>query len=224
MATDKYIPILFPIGRLVGGSLYEPNTTNMDGQPLVYKTGKRIGQPRVDYYIAIAIPKTQQHWAHEVDHTNPRVGAWGAKIWEAGHKFWGDIAGQKPSFAWKIIDGDSTAYNDANPPRRPCDMVGYKGHWVISMTRSEAPQIVNADGSAFILEKNAVKRGYFVQVAATITSNNSDTKMGIFFNHDAVSLQFQGEEISFMPKPSEMGFGGGVAPAGGSPARGRAGR
>ena len=213
MANDKYIQVLLPVGRLVGGDLYEPQVKDFEGRPLTFKDGS----PRVNYYIAVAIPKTQAHWANEVDHTNPRVGAWGAKIWEAGHKFWGDIAGKKQNFAWKIIDGDSQQYNDANPPRRPCDNIGYPGHWVISLGRTQAPTIVNSDGSQYLLEKGRVKRGYFVQVAATVTSNNSEAKMGIYINHDAVSLQYHGEEISYAPKPSEMGFGGGAAPVGAQP-------
>jgi hypothetical protein len=218
MATEKYIQVLFPTGRLITGSLYNPNTTNMVGEPLMYKSGKKKDQPRVDYFIGIAIKKTPgvTHWSQEVS-GNARVGAWGKKIWDAAHLFWGDIAGKKDNFAWKIIDGDSTSYDNGNPPKRPCDKPNYKGHWIINMSRDLPPVITNKDGSKFLLEPDAIRRGYFVQIVATIKSNETPDKMGIFITHDAVSLQFFGEEILSGIDPASVGFGGDNAPIGAHP-------
>ena len=55
--------VLFPIGRMVCGSVYQGNNKDAEGNPLVIKKGPNAGQPRVDYYFAIAIPKgAETHW------------------------------------------------------------------------------------------------------------------------------------------------------------------
>jgi hypothetical protein len=69
--------ILTPVGRLVQGSLYNPNTTDAENRPLVFKSGANAGQPRVDYYFGLAIAKQgEQHWSQT---------EWGAKIWALGN-------------------------------------------------------------------------------------------------------------------------------------------
>jgi len=55
MATK--VNITSPVGRIVMGSLYDPSTTDAEGKPLVVKTGPNAGQPRVNYFFALAIPK-----------------------------------------------------------------------------------------------------------------------------------------------------------------------
>ena len=42
---------LSPVGRMVMGSLYDPQTKNAVGEPLVFKTGKNQGKPRVNYFF-----------------------------------------------------------------------------------------------------------------------------------------------------------------------------
>ena len=94
--------ILTPAARLVQGSLYKPNTTDAEGKPLVNKSGPNIGQPRVEFYFAVAIPKGgEQHWSQT---------AWGAVILGVGREAFPQ-AHQAPTFAWKVKDGDSTVPN-----------------------------------------------------------------------------------------------------------------
>lgn len=50
--------ILFPCGRLLWGSLYDPKKEDFDGKPLLYKEGPRNGQPRVQFSFGIGIAKT----------------------------------------------------------------------------------------------------------------------------------------------------------------------
>ena len=45
-----------PVGRLVAGSLYKGQDKDAEGRPLVVKNGPQAGQPRLDFYFAIAIP------------------------------------------------------------------------------------------------------------------------------------------------------------------------
>jgi len=201
---DKYLNILFPTGRLVSSNLYEPRTKDMQGNPLVYKSGKNAGQPKVDYSIGVAIPKTQAAWYSE---------PWGQQIHQFAHQVWGNMI-QRPDFAWKVIDGDSAIPNQNN--KLPKDQEGYPGHWVIFFGRNSAPRIVNSDGSAYLLDANAVKAGYYVQVQASLKSNENAQKPGLYYNHDFVSLQAYGQEISRGPDPSQIGFGKSALPAGAS--------
>ena len=212
--TDA-LDVLFPPGRLVQGNLYEPNKTDANGQPLLVKTGPNKGQPRVDYFFAVAIPKTPgvTHWANET-HANPTIGAWGLKIWNFAHQAWPNGQTQRPDFAWKIVDGDSQVPNKKGV--KPCDMVGHKGHWIIKFGGGFQPKIVTADGMQTILEPNAVKPGYFVQVFANVSSNNSDQTAGIYINHRIVAMAGYGEEIMFGPDPTQVGFGGAPLPPGAS--------
>lgn len=197
--------ILFPTGRLVAGNLYKPNTQDAEGRPLIYKSGAQKDQPRVDFFFAIAIPKgAEQHWAST---------EWGAKIWVAGHAFM-PSAGQLPSFAWKVVDGDSQIPNRKG--KKPCDREGYKGNWVVSLSSSYAPRIYNRDGTAVITDVDAVKPGYYIQVYGNVDGNGSQQQPGVFINHSMVSLQAYGEEIVFGPDAAAVGFGGGALPAGAS--------
>src|ERR1700755_872449 len=98
---------LLPVSRLVQGSVSKPNTKNMNGQLLTNKNG----EPRVDYFIAVAIPKSgEQHW----NQTH-----WGKIIWDLGNSFYPDGKAKLANFHWKIYDGDSTQPN--NKGKRPCD-------------------------------------------------------------------------------------------------------
>lgn len=204
-APKQYFEFTTPVARMVGGNLYDPKTKDSEGRPLVYKTGDKQGQPRVDFYSAYAIPKTSgvTHWAQEK--------GWGEELWKAGHALGGNAA-QRADFAWKVEDGDSQIPNTKGI--KPCDRQGYPGHWVLHTGNSSAPKIVNSNGSAYLLEAGAVKPGYFVQVNVSINFNGSQSNPGVFINQRVVSLQFHGEVINFGADPSAMGFGGASAPAG----------
>jgi len=193
-----------PVGRLVQGSLYKGNDTDAEGRPLVVKTGANAGQARKDFFFALAIPKgTEQHWAHTT---------WGKLIYDAGVA--GFPGGQHaiPSFAWKVRDGDSTIPNKAG--KRPCDQEGFKGNWVLSFSSGYAPKIFNRDGTAPIQEPDAVKLGYYVQVAANVAGNGSMQQPGIYLNHNMVALSGYGPEIVVGPSAADVGFGAAPLPAG----------
>lgn len=197
MAEAKRLDITTPVGRLVGGSLYDPETKDANGNPLTLKDKVT---PRVDFQFAIAITKTPgvQHWANE---------PWGGPVWALGAQAFGAVA-QRPDFAWKITDGDSQIPNKKG--RKPCDREGYPGHWVIWFNGGYAPQIWNKDGTAQILEKDAVKPGYYIQVFGNMTPNTGDSP-GLYVNHSMVALTAYGPEIRVGPDVSAAGFGQNVA-------------
>lgn len=201
--------ITFPPGRLVAGSLYEPQTTNAEGQPLVVKNGPDAGKPRVDYFFALAIRKNgETHWSQT---------AWGAKIWALGHAAAPAMAGN-PVFAWKVTDGDSTTPNRKN--KRPCDREGYAGHWVVTFGGGYAPKcyrlLAGESRPVPIEQKDAIQPGDYIEVAGSVTFNKSSQNPGVFVNHDMVCLRGYGERIVFGRDVEEAGFGSAPLPAGAS--------
>lgn len=201
MAKAQKLDLTTSVGRLVGGSIYEPKTTDGDGNPLLIKTGANKGQPRVSYDFAVAIPKIagQTHWSQ-----HPMF----APVWTFGHAAYPQGQAQIASFAWKVIDGDSTVPN--TKLKRPCDNEGYPGHWVVWFSSGTPPTVWNSDGSAQILEVGAVKNGFYIQVQGNVAPNNSEQSPGLYWNHFRIALAAYGPEISYGPSVGEAGFGQGV--------------
>lgn len=186
-------PILTPVGRLVQGSLYEPNTTDMEGRPLMNSKGEAT----VRYFFAIAIPKgTEQHWAET---------AWGKKIWDIGHTSFPNGQAQSPNFSWKIVNGDSIDPDTTG--KKPCDKDGFPGHWILKMTSGFAPKIVDEKGTQYLLDKDAVNLGDYIQVYGTVTGNESTQKPGVFLNHSHVAFVRYGKRINTGIDPKSIGFG-----------------
>jgi hypothetical protein len=209
--ANNSIEVMFPAdptteaaGRIVQGSLYIPQEKTMQGDPLVVKTGPNKGQPTKKYFFALALKKTQQHWANE---------SWGKPIWAFGHAAWPQGQAQSPGFAWKIEDGDSQIPNKNG--RKNCDREGFPGHWIVNFSSSFAPKIFTSNGDP-ILEPNAVKVGYYVIVRASTQSNENTTNPGIYMNHGMVGFIAYGPEISQGPNPKDIFKGGYVVPPGAS--------
>lgn len=191
------VELLTPVGRLVQGSLYEPNTTDAENKPLTYRNGPNAGQPRVDYFFALAIPKKNEtHWNQT---------EWGAKIYEVAKAGFPNGAYNSPSFAWKIKDGDSVIPNRNG--KRPCDQDGFPGHWVLIFNSAFAPTLYNEDGTKQLTEPKAVNTGDYIQVYGNIADNESQQQPGVFLNHSMVSLQRYGERIFSGADPKSVGFG-----------------
>jgi len=192
------VNITSPVGRIVMGSLYEPSTTDAEGKPLVVKTGPNAGQPRVNYFFALAIPKgAEQHWAHT---------PWGQQIWAIGNQAHPNAA-QSPAFAWKIEDGDSQIPNKKG--RKPCDNEGWRGHWILKFSGGFAPKVYQQEGAGYVqvMQKDFCKPGYFVEVAFSADGNGSTSQPGVYLNHSMVCFRAYGAEISFGPDVSSAGFG-----------------
>jgi hypothetical protein len=195
-----------PVGRMVMGDLYTPQTKDAEGNPLVVKSGPNAGQPKQVYFFALAIPKNpgETHFSQT---------PWGAIIWKVGHDAFSTVA-DAPLFAWKIVDGDSAIPNRKG--KIPRDREGYPGNWVISFSSGFSPNIYNRDGSAVIAEVGAVKLGYFLQVNADVDGNGSSNQPGVYINHKMVALSAYGPEIYVGPDASTAGFGEAPLPAGAS--------
>lgn len=205
MAQSQATEIQFPPGRMVMGDLYTPKDKDAEGKPLTIKSGPDAGKPRVDYFIAVAIPKTgEPHWAHT---------PWGQKIWAAGHAAFPQQA-QAPTFAWKIDDGDSQVPNRRG--RKPCDNEGWRGHWVLKFGGGYAPKVFaqpSAGQYVEVTEKGAVKPGYWVIVSGSVTGNNSAQQPGVYLNHRGVLFVKPDAEIRTGPDAATMFAGAGVSAA-----------
>lgn len=206
--------ILFPPGRLVGGSVDKlTQRTENNGQPKVGKDGK----PEMQCSFGVAIPKgPEQHWA-QASWQHPQFGLieWGKMIYDTGAAAHPNLVAS-PAFSWKIIDGDSTLPNKKG--KRPVDQTGYPGHWVIWFSQSWAPKRCNADGS-IELPEGSIKPGYYVQVFGSVAGNKlvPNGTPGVYLNPSAVALIGEGPVIANDVNTTSVGFGSAPLPAGATP-------
>lgn len=212
---SERVDILFPISRLVQGSLTDMQDTDAEGKPLTVKTGTNVGQPTERSFFAVAIAKRvgQTHWAQQpVDWNAAEEGEyWGLTMWNAAAAAWPKGQSGGPSFAFKVEDGDSTVPNTKG--RKNCDRPGFPGCWVLNFGSGYPVKVVNGDGTV-VIDGKVVKLGHFVQPFGSYVSNKSDLKPGMFLNHTAVSYQGFGEEIHLGVDTTKVGFGSGAKPSG----------
>lgn len=196
--NNKITEILTPVGRLVAGSCFEPQTMDAEGKPLLVKNGPNAGQPRVEYFMAIAVPKTDPGFAEIC----------GKILAEARASFPSlfDPAGNciSPKFAFKIVDGDSIVPNSRGS--RPCDKEGYPGNYVMHFSGGYAPKCYSEGGKTIITNPDEIKRGYYVRIYGTCRGNGSQQQPGIYLNHSMVEMVAYGKEIISGPS-GEAVFG-----------------
>lgn len=209
-----------PVGRIVQGSVFEPNLTDSKGNRLKVKTGPNAGQETQNYFLALAVPKTQAAWWLEPDpfwmqvynegrtgypqHFNPQTGAC-----------------QHPRFAFKIVDGDGID----NDGKSNAQKEGQAGHWVIKFSTTICPKGVfngkylNPQDAA---EKNAIKRGHFARVMGSMRPNTGSDVPGVYLNQAGVEWIAYGPEIisgpdalaafAAAPKPVNLPPGASMTP------------
>jgi len=180
-----------PIGRLVAGSCFEAQTKDHDGAPLVIKRGPNAGQPTIRYFMGLAIPKT-----------DPGLPALMATIQEAARLSFPtlfDANGQvqRPDFAWKYKDGDSTAVDKKG--RRHCDHEGYPGNIVFGFSGSFAPKCYGQDASRVLTDPQSIKRGFYVRILGSAVGNEEQSNPGVYLNYNAIQFVAFGEEMQAGP-------------------------
>lgn len=212
--SEQGLQILTPVGRLVMGDCFTPQTTDAEGNPLIIKNGANAGQPRVDYYMGLAIPKTDATF-------NPEV--WDKINQVARQSFPNlfDASGTciSPKFAFKVIDGDSQLPNSKG--NKPCDREGFPGHWILSFSGGFAPKCFTRGGASVLVPTldaagrvidAPIRRGYYIRISGSVRGNGSQQQPGIFLNHAMVELVGYGEEIISGPDGAAV-FGGNPAAA-----------
>ena len=214
MSKSTAVELTIPPSRFVFGDLYEPETEDFDGNPLVIKNGVDKGKPTQLFVIGVAIPKTQAHWGNEP--------GWGQAIWQAGFAAFpgtyepgpNQSPAARPDFSWKIYDGDSQVIPPKSKSKiRPCDREGWKGCWVLRFQSSFAPAIWNAltnpENPTPLNEVNAVRPGHVIQIVGTVKGNTGSSP-GVYLNHSAVGLRAYLPEIITRGVDVKGKFGGAV--------------
>lgn len=198
------IRILLPVARHISGSVYKPRDKDSDGKPLITKTGPNAGQPRIDFNIGLAIPKTpgHTHWAQS---------EWGAVIYRGGQQFFPQ-AHASPDFSWKIDDGDSPIPNKKG--NKMCDREGAPGHWVLWLSGSRAPALYVSPSQGVYQPvpsgvevpegERITKTGDWLQAQVTVTSNNSTQSPGVYLNHGMTLFVRSDTEIKTGPDASAV--------------------
>jgi hypothetical protein len=207
MANANREEIVTPVGRLVQGSVYTASTKDGEGKPLVYKSGDNVGQPRKNYYMALAVPKgAEAHWS---------ATPWGAKIVAVARKAFSEAQIALPSFAWKITDGDSLIPNGKGTVPAKCE--GFAGCWIIKFSGSHAPTLLKLNSlgkTEPFLTENAIMPGMYVQISGNVVDNESQQKPGVHINHGMVCYRAHGDLIFTGVDPDSVGFGEAPLPAG----------
>lgn len=194
--------ILFPPGRIVQGDLYEAQDKDQQGNKLTIKTGSNAGKERVNYYFAVATPKTRGAWWEE---------PWGAQVLAIANAAWPQGQTQNPKFSWKIEDGDSQMPNENN--RKNADREGHPGCWILKFGSMFATKVFDTSGNP-MLQPGLVKRGFWVEVLGSVEGNNNTQKPGVYLNHNMVAFRAPDKEIQSGPDPRAVGFGRSALPAG----------
>ena len=193
-----------PVGRFVQGSLFELQTKNQDGSPILTKTGPNAGQPSSRSYFAVAYKKD-----------DPLFGPfYQLMVAEARASFpnFFDAAGNctHPNFAWKLMDGDGVDQNG----KKNSEKEGCAGHWVLKFGGSFLPRVFYHGRTApqdQVKDANLCPRGYYVRVVGSMKSNAPSNKPGLYLNPDIVEVCGAGEIITSGPDAAELL--GGVAMA-----------
>lgn len=193
---------ILPPARFIQGDMTKLQMNDMQGKP----------KEHPNLFFGLAVPKFSP------DPMNPQVNLMDpiiSGIWGFGHQVWGhhQIAIQEagrgfikgPNFAWKIQDGDA-----------PGEPEVAKGCWIFKFGTILVP-LKCADINNIPMDPAAFYLGCWVDVAASVSSNENSQKPGIYMNPDAVRFLGHGERVQSGASVASL-FGGqtGRVPVGAS--------
>ena len=200
-----------PAGRIVGGhpTAFEQATDFYTKQPKMDKNGQPLKEHRID----LAIPKAefmQNVWPYilqEVVKVYPQYGQTNPEQLDMTR------------FAWKIINGDSTACpQGSNVPYNTRD--GYAGCYIIKIrTSAFAPNIYKFENGAYrLIQPEEIKVGDFIVANVNVTVH-TEKDGGIYWNPNGYELIGYGQAIKGSANADPMKLFGGqqtALPAGAS--------
>lgn len=197
MSIEKFN---MPVGRIVTG-----NPTSWEDAVDYHTKQKKLnadGTPRKENRVSIAYPK--QEFLEKV---------WPYVLQEVA-KIYPQYANTHPDqcemsrFAWKIINGDSTACPQGSQvPYNTRE--GYQGCYVVKISTSAfCPSTFKYENGAYRkVEANEVKCGDYVVANLTITAH-SEKDGGIYWNPNGYELVGYGTEIKSSGADPMAMFGG----------------
>ena len=185
---------------------YEPV---IDDDTKVQKMQKDGVTPLFSMYIGIAVPKTAG-----VDWKQTE---WGQVIVREALSGFPAGEHQTASFAWKVVDGDSTVPNKNMVV--PNSKEGYPGHWVLNCSTS-LPVKCYLNGKYgpmdLVQDKSAIKTGDYCRVLITVKPNGAKAPNtpGVYLNPFGFEMTRAGAEIISGPDVGAMfeQAGAGIVP------------
>jgi hypothetical protein len=198
------IEITTPVGRLVGGHPMVKHAVIDDKtkQPKLQADGVT---PQTSTNIGLAIPKgSEQHWNQT---------EWGLKIWQQAAADWPRGEYNAPTFAWKVLDGDSQVPNKRG--NKPCERQGFPGHWVLWAGTQLAVKCYHAgryDPTQQIQNDKEIKPGDYCRLLLQVKGNGPSESPGMYLNPSLFELTRAGVEIVLDTGPSASDAFGGSAP------------
>lgn len=216
MAKTPSVQFLTPVGRIVYGDPWEPNTTDANGNPLAYAPGHpKFGQPKIEYLLNLAIDKR-----------DPEFAVFYAAIDKLARESWqqfyqgppgpdGRPTCTNPNMSLKIMDGDG--FDGNGKPNSTKE--GYAGCWIVKLKSAFKPKVYYKDHYAEheqITDPKLVVCGDFVRVGGSMSSNLNVQKPGLYMNVNQIALWGKGTPITSGPAASTVfgAAGGGFTPAG----------
>lgn len=184
-----------PVGRLVSGSVYEKRTKDQDNRPIDPEDQR--------YEFGVAFNK-QEIWSLLAETWYPYLTQMLAADANglARMQQWFQQPGVKGTFSMKVVDGDA-------PNSKGTVSENTKGCFVFYFSGID-PQTVGPSNED--LAPEAIKRGYYVQVAGNIKPNGQPgDRAGVYLNGNIVRLIGEGEEIRG-GIDADTAFGGTAAP------------
>lgn len=214
MTTRARVPFTTPPGRLVSGSVYKKRVKkDQAGKAKLVTKGENIGKPLELSSFGLAIPKTKGHWKDEAFNLpDGKLMAWGAIIHGEGISAFPNGQTERTDFAWKIVDGDSTAPNRKG--KRPVEREGYAGCWVLHFEGFDLPGLYNSTSGKVVADPTPglINPGDHLQVNGTVAGNDSTQTSGVYLDARDVCFRGVGPRIIIKDETDLSGFGGGVAP------------
>ena len=185
-----------PVGRLIYGSVFKGNDKGYQNRP--NDVDPSTGLPQLKWAFGLAVEKA-----------NPELPAFMALLQGSMREAWPTFQGNMsdPSvFKAKIVDGDTPAL---------ASKAGYAGCIIFKIESKFLPTVFSPDGQRVITNPDEVKRGFFIQVAGSYTTNGDPTRSGMKMWGSKVLFKFAGEEIKGTGgDPSCFENTGGYRPAG----------
>ncbi len=180
--------ILTPVGRLVMGHCFKKQEYD---EPKLIKTGPRAGQEREEYFVGIAISKT-----------NPGCKKLIMSILDTARQAWPKLFDENgkcklEDFAYKFSNGDSEK-PDKNG-NIPCEREGFKDCYIFKFTTGFKPRVYHKGGQKLVTDEDSIKKGYYIRVAGNVKGNDSKQSPGLYLNHTAIEFVGYGEEIVTEP-------------------------